>query len=284
MSDLGYHNVSQAALEVSANSLDEYVADLGRAIHTPNKKYEEIGVRVNGEYRQLNANLLQIENEYYSTIRPKRVARSGERPTAALMRGGVEYVELRAIDVSPFDPVGINQRRVRFLEAFLIYCLLEGSPPIDPDEAAGIDRNRAAVARRGREPGLGLVTAGGEVPFPVRAGEILERMAPVCELLDSGPETGYVQSLDVMRARVEDPGLTPSARMLTELADVKQPFFPYAMDIARAYRGYFLQLPTEHNANLGRLEDEASASLVRQKKVESNDRMSFDDYLVKYYS
>ena len=111
---------------MSVNSLDEYVRDLSRAISTPHPPYETLGVKVDGEYRQLNANILQIENEYYSFIRPKRVARSGERPTKALRRAGVEYVEVRALDVSAFDPVGVNQNKLRFLEAFLALCLHEG--------------------------------------------------------------------------------------------------------------------------------------------------------------
>ncbi|HTE42268.1 MAG TPA: glutamate--cysteine ligase, partial [Steroidobacteraceae bacterium] len=111
MSDLGYRNKNQAGVEISVNSLDEYLRDLSQAIAIPSAEYEKIGVKVNGasgpEYRQLNANLLQIENEYYSFIRPKRVANSGERPTHALSRAGVQYVEVRALDVSAFDPVGV---------------------------------------------------------------------------------------------------------------------------------------------------------------------------------
>ncbi len=127
MSDIGYRNRNQAGLTVSVNSLEEYVRDLQRAISTPHPPYEALGVKVDGEYRQLNANILQIENEYYSFIRPKRVARSGERPTKALLRAGVEYVEVRALDVSAFDPVGVNQNKLRFLEAFLALCLLKDS-------------------------------------------------------------------------------------------------------------------------------------------------------------
>ena len=114
--------------------LDEYITDLDRAIRTPSPEWQQLDT---GDERvQLNANQLQIENEFYSTIRPKRVARTGERPTMALRRGGIEYVELRALDVSPFDPIGINQRQARFLEVFLLNCLLSDSPPIDDDEHA----------------------------------------------------------------------------------------------------------------------------------------------------
>ena len=127
MSDLGYRNKSQAGVDISVNSLEDYIADLSRAISTPHPPYEQLGVKVDGEYRQLNSNLLQIENEYYSFIRPKRIARSGERPTKALRRAGVEYVEVRALDVSAFDPVGVNQNKMRFLEAFLAFCILKDS-------------------------------------------------------------------------------------------------------------------------------------------------------------
>ena len=137
MSDIGYRNKNQATVSVSVNSLDEYVRDLSRAISTPYPPYEEIGVKVNGEYLQLNANILQIENEYYSFIRPKRIARSGERPTKALRRAGVEYVEVRALDVSAFDPVGVNQNKLRFLEAFLALCVLQRQQTHRPRRAGG---------------------------------------------------------------------------------------------------------------------------------------------------
>src|SRR5580765_943398 len=136
MSDLGYRNRNQAGLSVSVNSLDEYVRDLSRALATRHEPYEKLGVKVDGRYHQLNSNILQIENEYYSFIRPKRVARSGERPTKALLRAGVEYVEVRALDVSAFDPVGVNQNKLRFLEAFLAMCLLRESDPIGESERA----------------------------------------------------------------------------------------------------------------------------------------------------
>src|SRR5882762_1854624 len=141
MSDVGYRNRNQAGLAVSVNSLEEYVRDLQRAISTPHPPYEALGVKVNGEYAQLNANILQIENEYYSFIRPKRVIKSGERPTQALARAGVQYVEVRALDVSAFDPVGVNQSKLRFVEAFLALCVLKDSAAIQGAEEAVLDGN-----------------------------------------------------------------------------------------------------------------------------------------------
>ncbi len=148
MSDLGYSNQNQSRINISLNSLDEYVRDLSNAIETLEPSYEDIGVKVDGHYRQLNANLLQIENEFYSSVRPKRVANSGERPTAALQRGGIEYVEIRSLDINLFDPCGINQNTMRFMEAFLLYCLLQPSPQLDNDELEEGALNQVQTAKK----------------------------------------------------------------------------------------------------------------------------------------
>src|SRR5215475_4241420 len=218
MSDVGYRNRNQSGLLVSVNTLEEYVHDLTRAITTPYPPYEALGVKVNGEWRQLNANILQIENEYYSFIRPKRVARSGERPTKALRRAGVEYVEVRALDVSAFDPVGVNQNKLRFLEVFLGLCLMKDSPLIDASEQDVLDDNHLTVARRGREPGLMLWREGRSVPMRDWARELLDGMTGICEGLDHGdPARPYSQALATQAAKNEDAELTPSARLLAEL-------------------------------------------------------------------
>src|SRR6202050_3958352 len=196
MSDIGYRNRNQSGLTVSVNSLEEYVRDLTRAITTPYPAYAALGIKLNGEYQQLNANILQIENEYYSFIRPKRVAHSGERPTKALRRAGVEYVEVRALDVSAFDPVGVNQNKLRFLEALLALCLLKDSAPIGDDEQEALDQNHLTVARRGREPGVVRSRDGKSVPLRVWAHELIDSMTGICEILDRGdPARPYAQAL-----------------------------------------------------------------------------------------
>src|SRR5688572_16391544 len=230
MSDLGYRNRNQAGLSVSVNSLDEYVRDLPSAITTLHEPYEKLGVKVNGEYRQLNANILQIENEYYSFIRPKRVARSGERPTKALRRAGVEYVEVRALDVSAFDPVGVNQNKLRFLEVFLALCLMKDSPPIGASEQDILDANHVIVARRGREPGLTLKRDGRAVSMRSWAETLLDEMQGICELLDAGDtQRPYAAALAMQAAKIRDATLTPSARLLAELEQTGECFFDLAL-------------------------------------------------------
>jgi glutamate--cysteine ligase len=285
MSDIGYRNRNQAGLSVSVNSLEEYVRDLTRAINTPHPAYEALGVKVNGEYRQLNANILQIENEYYSFIRPKRVAGSGERPTRALLRAGVEYVEVRALDVSAFDPVGVNQNKLRFLEAFLALCVLKDSPAIDENEQALLDENHLTVARRGREPGLTLSRDGRTVSMQAWAGELLDSMTGICEVLDRGdPARPYAAALASQAAKLEEVELTPSARLLTELRSTGESFIDLALRMSSMHKAYFRDLHTPNPQRLSELSAEAEESLRAQRQIEASDKISFEAYLANYFS
>ena len=289
MSDLGYRNRNQAGLSVSVNSLDEYVRDLTRAITTPHAPYEAMGVKVKGpngdEYRQLNANVLQIENEYYSFIRPKRVAQSGERPTKALQRAGVEYVEVRALDVSAFDPVGVNQNKLRFLEAFLALCVLKDSPLISSSEEGPLDQNHVTVARRGREPGLTLVRDGRNVPMRDWARELLDSMTGICEVLDHGdPLRPYTTALAVQAAKLDDVARTPSARLLNELTSTGESFFEQALRMSTFHKEYFLDLYAPNRERLGEFAAAAEESLERQKRLETGGQEPFDSYLARYFA
>ena len=284
MSDIGYQSSNQAALNVSANSLEEYIRDLAYAVSTPNPDYAAIGVKVDGKYRQLNTNHLQIENEFYSTVRPKRVARSGERPTEALQRGGVEYIELRALDVSPFDPVGISQAHVRFLEVFLVYCLLTDSPPIDAAERSANQRNHADVATRGREPGLMLTRAGASIALGDWGRELCDQMLPVAALLDGNSDGDYTAAVMSQRAALVDVGLTPSARLLADLETTGLTVFEYAMSLSRDYADYFRAMPADMNSHFAMLEEESRGSMQRQRRMEAEDNLSFEAYLERYFA
>jgi glutamate--cysteine ligase len=290
MSDLGYSNRSQSKINISLNSLDEYIADLIEAIRTPDAQYEKIGIKPRGDsdqgdYRQLSVNRLQIENEYYSPIRPKRVAYSGERPTAALQRGGVEYVEIRSLDINVFDPVGINQNVMRFMEAFLIFCLLSDSPPLDDagwDEAAA---NQSRAARRGRDPALQLSRNGEPLSLLDWGGEIMDGVRAVAELIDRGEKgDDYRQAVAAQAALLADPEATPSARFLQELNAAGSGFFEFAMQAARGHKEYFNALTPLDAERLSDFDSEARESHRRQKEIEDLDSLSFEQYLSNYFA
>jgi glutamate--cysteine ligase len=283
MSDLGYRNKNQAGVHVSVNSLEEYVRDLSRLISTPHPEYQAIGVEVDGEWRQLNANLLQIENEYYSFIRPKRVAHSGERPTRALLRGGVQYVEMRSLDVGAYDPVGVNQRKLLFLEAFAALCLLRESPPLSPELSDKYEANHVTVASRGREPGLALWTERRALPLADWATEILDQMQGICELLDAGDASKpYSAALAFQRQKVLDQGELPSARLLDEMKRQGMSFSELAIWMSEMHRDYFRELYPPNPARLAEFRDEAEASLEEQRSVEARDAMPFAEFVARY--
>ncbi|MCC6193253.1 MAG: glutamate--cysteine ligase, partial [Burkholderiales bacterium] len=185
MGRLGYQSDVQSKLAVSYNDLESYAASLQEALTKPYPAYEKIGIRDGDEYRQLATSLLQIENEFYSTIRPKRVIHPGERPLHALRDRGVEYVEVRLLDLDPFNAVGIDAGTLHLLDVFLLHCLLRESPTDTPQELAAIRENSQRVAARGREPGLRLVRGSEEVALAAWSREILAECAPIAELLDT---------------------------------------------------------------------------------------------------
>jgi len=285
MSDLGYSNQNQSRISISLNSLDEYVRDLSNAICTPEPTYEEIGVKVDGQYKQLNANLLQIENEFYSPVRPKRVAVSGEQPTAALRRDGIEYVEIRSLDINPFDPSGINQNTMRFVEAFLIYCLLEDSPKFDNEALSEASLNHVGAAKRGRDPQFRLLRDGRPVTLQVWANEILSKVLAVAEMIDSHEANeSYVESVRLMQKLVDNPDETPSARVLADLEETQSSFFEYAFSLSKSHGDYFASIAPLEEARRVLFEKEVAESLRRQQEIEVADNISLDEYLQRYFS
>jgi glutamate--cysteine ligase len=285
MSDLGYNNQTQALLNISLNDMDTYIHDLAAATRTPEPAYEKIGVKVDGVYRQLNANQLQIENEYYSAVRPKRVARSGERPTAALRRGGIEYVEIRSLDINVFDPCGINQNTMRFTEAFLIYCLLENSAPFDDAGDAETKFNQLETARRGRDPQLRLRRDGAETPLRDWASVILDGISGIAELIDRAEGSdSYSGAVTAAREMIAKPDATPSARVLEELRTANCSFFEFALAASRGHRDYFSSITVLSEPRREELVSEARESIDRQHDIEAADEIDIDQYLARYFA
>jgi len=284
MSDIGYKSKNQASLRIDYNSLSGYVASLGKAITTPYPEYEQIGTIVNGQYRQLNSNILQIENEFYSTIRPKQIAESGEKPTLALKRRGVRYVEMRSLDLDVFNPMGIDEGKARFIEALLLTCLLKDSPLISEQDHRINNANQLAVAQFGRKPGLELERGEQKIPLLDWAAEILADMQPVCDILD-GDDTGkpYSQALEQQRKVVDNPDLTASARILEHMGHQQQQFGCFSLNKSAEHEQYFRRRKLD-NGGTARFNELAEQSLAKQKEIESRDRLPFDEFLRQYFA
>lgn len=284
--DIGYQNYKEGKTGIKAcyDSLDQYVASLSYAIETPCLDYELIGVKVDGEYRQLNHNILQIENEYYSTVRPKQITGVDEKPSLALKKRGVQYIELRSLDISVFDPLGVNIDQLNFLESLLIFCLLQDSPPIDRNEQRAIDLNESATAHRGRESGFQLYRHDKSIGLKQWGLEITDAMQGICEVLDStvgGDE--YQRALRIQREVFRDPEATPSAKIIHEMRENGESFFPYSMRYSKLHEAYFNGLKLEEDQTQF-FTTAAEISHQKQHILEQSDTLSFEDYLQRYFS
>lgn len=283
MSDLGYQNNAQSSLHVSLNSVHEYVRSLTHAIRTPEPAYEHIGVMRDGVWQQLNTSILQIENEYYSSIRPKRTAEPGERPTQALSRRGVEYIEIRALDLNPFEPVGINVNEMRFLDLFATWCLLCESPPMDATDLHAAKQNMRQVVYNGRNTAACLCRNGTRLSIHEWALEIVEQLVPIAALFDrTHGDDLYSLALARQKEKILEPGLTPSGRVMEKLEGREQSFFQFALNQSLAHRDHFLARPLDAETE-ARFAAEAQASLDEQRALEARDDTPFEDYVAAYF-
>ncbi|MBL0142345.1 MAG: glutamate--cysteine ligase [Betaproteobacteria bacterium] len=284
MGPLGYQSDAQASLAVSFNSLRGYAASLNRALSEAYPAYEAIGLRdATGNYRQLSTTLLQIENEFYGTVRPKRRIHRGERPLRALGERGVEYVEVRCIDVSPYHPVGIDAAGMRMIDLFLLHCLLTDSPLDSPREIASMSRNQYGIAERGREPELRL-ERGVEAMAPAAWGrEFLAQCEPIAAALDAAHTgTAYREVLEAAVATLAELSLLPSARILEETQSRFGRSYPaLALAYSERHRDTLLGMALDAGA-AAKYAQMAAGSIAEQREIEAADDVPFETFRERY--
>jgi len=282
MSDLGYQSNAQAGLTPCYNNLASYTDSLRKAVGTPYPPYVEVGTHVDGEWVQLNTNILQIENEYYSNIRPKRVTYTGERPIQALTSRGVQYVEVRCLDINPFLPVGIDLTEARFLDAFLLFCALEDSPQLDNGECGQCTDNFLTVVKEGRRPGLELHRNGQPISLKDWAGELIERIRQLANLLDQAQGSDeHAKALDAQQAKVDDASLTPSAQVLARMTEHDESFIQFSLRQSRVHAETFREQPLSHEKQQA-FETLARESLAKQSALEQDEVGDFDLFVGAY--
>jgi len=282
MSDLGYQSNAQAGLTPCYNDLASYTDSLRKAVGTPYPPYVEVGTHVDGDWVQLNTNILQIENEYYSNIRPKRVTYTGERPIQALTSRGVQYVEVRCLDINPFLPVGIDLTEARFLDAFLLFCALEASPQFENGECGQCTDNFLTVVKEGRRPGLELQREGQAVTLKAWATELIGRIGPLAELLDRvHGGNAHAEALAEQQAKVDDAALTPSAQVLARMTEHNESFLEFSLRQSQVHAERLREQPLSPDQQQ-RFERIARESLVEQSRLEQEEVGDFDLFVGAY--
>lgn len=282
MGDLGYRSDAQRSIYVCYNDINNYIDSLYTALSTSYAPYENIGLEKDGKKLQINTNLLQLENEFYATIRPKRVGSDGRRPLALLKAEGIQYIEVRALDLNPFLPVGIDAAQIHFLDVFLLYCLLAESPWCEQPEYRAIERNLSLTVSRGREPGLMLERRGEQISLQDWARELLADMAHTAALLDHSHQTSdYSQALQQQVAKAEDPALTPSARILQQMREQSLPFCRFGMQASEKTLELFAN-STLTPSRLDHFTAASAQSLAAQALAEQQDTESFEEFLARW--
>ena len=279
MSDLGYNNQAQSSLDICFNRLETYTQTLDHAIHTSWPPYREIGLFRDGDRIQINDSVLQIENEYYSAIRPKRTTQSGEKRLHALQSRGVEYVEVRCLDLDPFAPQGVTREQVDFLDLFLLDCLISDSPLIDDSECDGLDNTFQDVVRQGRAPGCRLTLEAETAELRQAGMRILERLENLAATLPGGE--GYRACLDQQKARLQDPDLTPSGRLLSALRDDDTDLVTWGMRQALEQQENF-RAAAPNPEWRDELEAASRRSLQEQVDIEASETEDFEEFLARY--
>ncbi|MDP5213041.1 glutamate--cysteine ligase [Pseudoalteromonas tunicata] len=284
LGDLGYTNSAQSALNVTYNNLDDYIAGIRSAITTPSGLYNAIGDYPDGRRKQLNHNILQIENEFYSPIRPKRNTLAGEKPSEALARGGIEYIEVRALDVNPFSSVGISLEQMRFLDVFLTYCALESSPLMSVAEQAQASANLSAVVNNGRDPELVLSRNGEATKLQTWGANLFADLALVADYLDKAYKTDeYSHTIATLSQWIVNPEMTFSGQYMSKLLASGLDNGAYAFSLAQAYKAKFAaQDYSTLTADI--FAEQAKHSLQQQREIEQNDTVSFETFLADYFA
>lgn len=282
MSDLGYQSNAQADLNVCHNSLSSYIETLAPAIHQPVALYEHIGLQdEQGNYKQLNTNLLQIENEYYSDIRPKRIPKNDEKPLEALEKYGVEYIEVRNTDLNPFMPLGIDVPQMAFFDTFLTWCLLTPSPDISKEEEQFLKNNQEKTVFEGRRPGLMLESREGEISLRDWGLKAVNEMEELAQLMDNASNSSFhTDALNQQKLKLADSRLTPSAQVLRKLEETGQEYGQFTLNQAIAHKKHLsepLGADTEHE-----WETQAAHSLTEQQQIEAQDTQPFAEFLADY--
>lgn len=278
--NLGYQSDTQKGLiDICYNSLSNYVRTLANAVTSSHQKYTEMGLKDGEDYLQVNTNILQSEAEFYSTIRAKRVPAPGENFLEVLLNKGVEYVEVRLLDIDPYEPLGVSEEQIHFLDSFLLYCLLEESPIHDDRTCNLVNENLAQTVTQGRKPGVKLDDGETRTTIGDWGLHILEQMSDIATSLDRTNDTAsHTASLRTQIDKLYDPEKTPSAKILADMTRESIPFFRFAMNKSKEHRFFLRERPlsTEQQAFFERM---ATESVQRQAEIEAADKISFSRYL-----
>lgn len=282
MGRLGYTNSVQKDLDIRYNDLNDYIKGLQNAIRTPFDDFSAIGVDdKDSNPVQINDHILQIENEFYSPIRPKQITKSGQTPTDALAERGIAYIEFRAIDLDPYEPIGIGKNTACFLEILALYCLLTPSADLLPAEEDEIAKNIETIVNNGRDETAEISVGGETLNFRDWLIGHLGEMKNIANLFDSHYQTfDYNNALTMMEQLASKSEFTPSARLIKDSLAYGSTWRAGKV-LSDKHRETLLNTPMSDD-ELKIFEEIAKQSWREQQTLENADDVAFYEYIQQY--
>lgn len=276
LSDIGYGN-NKCHFDVSFNNIEEFTKNIQFAISTPCNIFSQIPVIENGEYNQINNHILQIENEYYASIRPKQIMRKGENFLTALNKRGIEYIELRSIDINPLIAEGIDIDSMRFLQLFLTAAILTDAPELSQKEYEHNQKNLKIVAKTGLSLDQLFTVTTQETTLKEALLAVTDWLTPIADLLGEKHQAALIKMIE----KIEDPQKLPSTQVLAELQKSGQAYQAFFLEKANAL--YNDQYSTLDSAQTMHFKTLAKEALAQQKSIEEQPQIPFSEYLDNYF-
>ncbi|NCX77829.1 MAG: hypothetical protein EBW94_04285 [Proteobacteria bacterium] len=142
---------------------------------------------------QISDGILQIENELYDIVRPKRKGNKLDRPVELLKNQGIGYLEIRGIDINPFDPAGISESQIALLDAFLLLCLIKTSNKSNEKELHENIHNQELVVGFGRDPKLKISVSGKEALLTDHLAALKDELLMIADYVNDDDLKNAVQ-------------------------------------------------------------------------------------------
>ncbi|MGD6858454.1 MAG: glutamate--cysteine ligase [Enterobacteriaceae bacterium] len=282
LSNIGYNSDIQNSLNINFNSLKDYVFSLKKALNTSYKKYEKLKGEKYINYYQINSNFLQIENELYTLIRPKRNLEINEFLSDVLIKKGVEYVEIRSIDINPFEPIGVTKNQIFFLDIFLVWCAIKYAPKIKNNDFIEVNKNWNKIILNGRNPKLSICLNNKSTTksFKEIVSKLFIDFYRIANIFDyNNKNENYKNACNEMYKIVDDPKKTLSYKILNLIK--KYGIYEYGIKISKNYLNK-LNKEKLNFLNLNYFRKESYNSLKKQYFLEQNDKLVFKNFLNRY--
>lgn len=180
----GYKNLKE--LYPSYDSVKEFVSDINKFID-------------DGD--------LSEAKELYTQIRLK--PKNPQDLLNSLENDGIEYIEIRTLDINPFYKCGLVRHDMKFLHLFLIYMFIKDESDYE-DWQKEAKYNEEATAESAYVESMRLLRDGEEVTLKSWAADIINEMHGMCEVLGIDED----RTLSLMLNRISNPDLTYGKRLL----------------------------------------------------------------------